>query len=49
MFEEIVTTLFLGCSAWTDWKKHEISLILTGIYASTGPVSYTHLTLPTIA
>ena len=36
MFEEIVTTLFLGCSAWTDWKKHEISLILTGIYASTG-------------
>ena len=36
MFEEIVTALFLGCSAWTDWKKHEISLILTGIYASTG-------------
>lgn len=36
MFEEIVTTLFLGCSAWTDWKKHEISMILTGIYASTG-------------
>ena len=31
MFEEIVTTLVLGGSAWTDWKKHEISLILTGI------------------
>lgn len=36
MFEEIVTAVFLGYSAWTDWKKHEISLILTGIYAGMG-------------
>ena len=36
MFEEIVTMLFLGYSAWTDWRKHEISLILTGVYASAG-------------
>ncbi|WP_274420991.1 prepilin peptidase [Blautia sp. XA-2221] len=36
MFEEIVTMLFLGYSAWTDWRKHEISLILTGVYASVG-------------
>lgn len=36
MFEEIVTAVFLGYSAWTDWKKHEISLILTGIYAGVG-------------
>ena len=45
MFEEIVTTLFLGCSAWTDWKKHEISLILTGIYASTGLICMTGTTV----
>lgn len=36
MFEEIVTAVFLGYSAWTDWKRHEISLILTGIYAGVG-------------
>lgn len=36
MFEEMVTVVFLGYSAWTDWKKHEISLPLTGIYASVG-------------
>ena len=35
----VITTLLYGCESWTTYRRHTRSL---------DPVSYTHLTLPTI-
>lgn len=36
--EEICTIVFLAVNAWTDYRKKEISLVITGIYAAAGIV-----------
>lgn len=33
---EVCTAVFLAVNGWTDWKKREISLVLTGIYGVEG-------------
>lgn len=33
---EVLTVLFLAVTGWKDWKKKEISLLLTGIYGIVG-------------
>lgn len=33
---EVLTVLFLAVTGWKDWKKREISLLLTGIYGIVG-------------
>lgn len=33
---EILTVLFLAANSWMDWKKREISLLLTGAYGIVG-------------
>lgn len=34
--KEVLTVLFLAVTGWKDWKKREISLLLTGIYGLIG-------------
>ena len=33
---EVMTVLFLAVMGWKDWKKKEISLLLTGTYGIIG-------------
>ena len=33
---EVMTVLFLAVMSWKDWKKKEISLLLTGTYGIIG-------------
>ena len=33
---EVMTVLFLAVMGWKDWKKKEISLVLTGTYGIIG-------------
>lgn len=33
---EMITVLFLAVTGWKDWRKKEISLLLTGVYGISG-------------
>ena len=36
MIKEGVVLVFLGISTWTDLRKRQVSLIITGLFAAAG-------------